>query len=155
MVSPVNDNPAVAVVARRHIVEGPERTIPVPATEVIPKGRIIRDFARGSIFWEVERGGDAEAEEENNDDASSTGGEQEARSWGNPFNVEWIPTARLPFYRTRELRNPWNSNRFVKVARDGTELETTVGRKLIHLFYQTPRPVAPPVSRFPAPQSLC
>jgi hypothetical protein len=141
MASPVNDDPIAAVEVARHAVEGPEKIIPVPATEFIPKGRIIQDFARGSIFWEVER-------EDDDDDTSSYGSVQDdTQSWGNPFKVEWISTARLPFYRTRGLRNPWNSNRFVKVARDGTELETTVGRKLTRLFHRTPSPVAPPVSQ--------
>jgi len=144
MASPVSDDPAAAVEVARHVVEGPEKIIPVPATEVIPRGRIIQDFARGSIFWEVER-------DDEDDDASSNGSVQdEAQSWGNPFKVEWISTARLPFYRTRGLRNPWNSNRFVKVARDGTELETTVGRKLIRLFHRSPSPVAPAPSQMPS-----
>ena len=33
----------------------------------------------------------------------------------------------LPFNRTRGLKNPWNANRDVKIAKDGTELETNVG----------------------------
>jgi hypothetical protein len=51
--------------------------------------------------------------------------------WGQSFKVEWIKTERLPFYRTRHLRNPWNHGREVKVSRDGTELEPTVGRELL------------------------
>jgi hypothetical protein len=135
MASPVNNDPSAATQFARHAVEGPEKIIPVPATEFIPKGRIIQDFARASIFWEVER-------DDDDDDTSSKGSlQKETQSWGNPFNVEWISTTRLPFYRTRELRNPWNSNRFVKVGRDGTELETTVGRKLVRLFHRTPSEV--------------
>lgn len=143
MASPVNNDPSATIEFARHAVEGPEKITPVPATEFIPKGRIIQDFARGSIFWEVER-------EDDDDDTSSNGSVQEdTQSWGNPFKVEWISTTRLPFYRTRGLRNPWNSNRFVKVARDGTELETTVGRKLVRLFHRTPSPVAQPVGQIP------
>lgn len=146
MASPVNDEPGAAIEFARHAVEGPEKIMPVPASEFIPKGRIIQDFARGSIFWEVDR-------EDDDDDTSSNGSVQEdTQSWGNPFKVEWITTARLPFYRTRGLRNPWNSNRFVKVARDGTELETTVGRKLIRLFHRTPSPGAQPVPQMPGMQ---
>ncbi|KAF5380657.1 hypothetical protein D9757_007006 [Collybiopsis confluens] len=52
-------------------------------------------------------------------------------SWGESFKVEWICTARLPFYRTRHLRNPWNHDREIKVSRDGTELEPTVGENLL------------------------
>lgn len=47
------------------------------------------------------------------------------------FRVEWIRTDSLPFYRTRHLRNPWNRGREVKVSRDGTELEPTVGQQLL------------------------
>jgi hypothetical protein len=143
MASPVNNDPAAAIEFARHTIEGPEKIIPVPATEFIPKGHIVQDFDRGSIFWEVER-------YDEDDDTSSNGSVQEdTQSRGNPFKVEWISTTRLPFYRTRGLRNPWNSNRFVKVARDGTELETTVGRKLVQLFPRTPSPVAPPMAQMP------
>ena len=53
---------------------------------------------------------------------------------GKPFKVEWMSTNRLPFYRTRGLRNAWNANREVKIARDGTELEPGVGRQLVDLI---------------------
>ena len=52
-------------------------------------------------------------------------------SWGDCFAVEWISTRKLPFNRTRHIRNPWNHDREVKVSRDGTELEPTVGQKLL------------------------
>jgi hypothetical protein len=51
--------------------------------------------------------------------------------WGESFKVEWLSTTRLPFYRTRHLRNPWNHDREIKVSRDGTELEPSVGQKLL------------------------
>ena len=43
---------------------------------------------------------DGDAEEEAKEDGPS---------WGESFRVEWIRTTRMPFYRTRQLRNPWNS----------------------------------------------
>ncbi|KIK69827.1 hypothetical protein GYMLUDRAFT_34236 [Collybiopsis luxurians FD-317 M1] len=52
-------------------------------------------------------------------------------AWGESFKVEWVCTERLPFYRTRHLRNPWNHDREVKVSRDGTELEPLVGELLL------------------------
>jgi hypothetical protein len=55
-------------------------------------------------------------------------------SWSQAFRIEWISTVRVPFYRTRGLRNPWNSNREVKIARDGTELEPNTGKRLLQLF---------------------
>ena len=58
-------------------------------------------------------------------------GPDEGPSWGESFRVEWIKTERLPFTRTRHLRNPWNHEREVKVSRDGTELEPGVGQALL------------------------
>jgi hypothetical protein len=108
------------------------RSIPTPATETAPKGHIIDDSARGTIFWEAEHSEEEEAEglqvaEDRPEDA---------QVWGKPFKIEWQSTNRLPFYRTRGLRNPWNANREVKIARDGTELETGVGRRLIQMFHR-------------------
>ena len=55
-----------------------------------------------------------------------------ARSaWDLSFRIEWIRTDSLPFFRTCHLRNPWNHGREVKVSRDGTELEPTVGQQLL------------------------
>jgi hypothetical protein len=125
------------------------KSIPTPATEFAPKGRIIDDSARGTIFWEAELT-ESENEEEDQgekeeqqrqqqqerqqaDDAETSG---VAQSWGKPFKIEWISTNRLPFYRTRGLRNPWNANREVKIARDGTELEPSVGERLLQMFHR-------------------
>lgn len=55
----------------------------------------------------------------------------ELQTWGEPFRLQWVKTERLPFYRTRHLRNPWNHDREVKVSRDGTELEPSVGQALL------------------------
>lgn len=51
--------------------------------------------------------------------------------WGESFKIEWLCTERLPFFRTRHLRNPWNHDREIKVSRDGTELEPSVGQTLL------------------------
>ncbi|KAL3417282.1 YTH domain-containing protein [Phlyctema vagabunda] len=146
MVSPINDDPAAAIefAPKAQAVEDPElpKAIPTPATEFAPKGRIIDDSARGTIFWEAERDELDEVEEEEDNRSNKSDHEEEAASkaWGKPFQVEWVSTTRLPFYRTRGLRNPWNSNREVKIARDGTELETEVGRRLLGLFHRLPSP---------------
>ena len=74
------------------------------------------------------------AEELDDDVQRSTSYQQEEKgedSWGDCFAVEWISTQKLPFNRTRQIRNPWNHDREVKVSRDGTELEPTVGQKLL------------------------
>ncbi len=67
--------------------------------------------------------------------------------WGEPFEVEWIRTDRLPFYRTRHLRNPWNKDREVKISRDGTELEPSVGQQLIDEWQKPPEPRPPGKAR--------
>ena len=123
-----------------NIVDAPDvpKSIPTPATEWAPRGKIIDDSARGTIFWEAELS-ESEVEDESIEkdftqaDADSY---VVAQSWGKPFKIEWISTNRLPFYRTRGLRNPWNANREVKIARDGTELEPSVGERLIQMFHR-------------------
>lgn len=91
-----------------------------------------------------------EAEEEKAEDQEDDGGMERAKdkvaeggdepergpggredAWGDCFKIEWICTEKLPFYRIRHLRNPWNHEREVKVSRDGTELEPMVGQRLL------------------------
>ena len=57
-------------------------------------------------------------------------------AWGDCFAVEWISTEKLPFSRIRHIRNPWNHDREVKVSRDGTELEPTVGERLLDEWHK-------------------
>jgi len=168
MTSSINEDPAAAIefapkAQTASDVDLP-KAIPTEATEFAPRGRIIDDSARGTIFWEAEQ-------DENSAEASTTGSEGgstgdvddavsaksgqdaeggESKAWGKPFKLEWLSTVRLPFYRTRGLRNPWNSNREVKIARDGTELEPSVGRRLIGLFnrVQSPAPI-PLIAGYP------
>ena len=129
------------------VVDDPElpRSIPTPATQFAPKGHIIDDSARGTIFWEadyedndtdpdIDEETKSEDSAEDADERQSTTGPQ---AFGRPFKIEWVSTSRLPFYRTRGLRNPWNANREIKIARDGTELETSVGRRLLQMFDRT------------------
>ena len=160
MASPINEESASQLdwaPRAQVVIDDPDvpRSIPTQATESAPRGRIIDDSARGTIFWEADL-----EEEENQDlteeamtetednasvadveDASVKGGlptSGDAQAFGKPFKIEWITTNRLPFYRTRGLRNPWNANREVKIARDGTELETNVGRRLLQMFHRLP-----------------
>ncbi|KAJ6571349.1 YT521-B-like domain-containing protein [Mycena capillaripes] len=51
--------------------------------------------------------------------------------WGQDFKLQWLCTDRLPFPRTRHIRNPWNHDREIKVPRDGAELEPSVGQTLL------------------------
>jgi hypothetical protein len=184
MVSPINEDPAAAIEFAPSAQSASEvdlpKAIPTEATEFAPKGRIIDDSARGTIFWEADRDERAASDGGQDDEVSaggSAGGDtgsvrsgqegsvSEPKAWGKPFRLEWLSTSRLPFYRTRGLRNPWNSNREVKIARDGTELEPSVGRRLIGLFNraQSPAlgmlpPMVPPMGpvgvRVPPPPAI-
>lgn len=156
MVSQINEDPSAAVefapkTQATTALDLP-KAIPTEATEYAPKGRIIDDSARGTIFWEA-GGEDSESGSDNESEISSdrsAGTEEDIKAWGKPFKLEWLSTSRLPFYRTRGLRNPWNSNREIKIARDGTELEPSVGRRLIGLFNRVQSPVlVSPVMRPP------
>ncbi|KAL6233889.1 hypothetical protein BDW75DRAFT_231597 [Aspergillus navahoensis] len=113
---------------------------PTPASTSAPKGRIINDVARGTIFWEADTSGDEESLSRPHKNAYQSPDEQhqapaELQLIGKPFRIRWISTERVPFHRTRGLRNPWNANREVKIARDGTELEFSIGEKLVLLFH--------------------
>lgn len=145
MLSQIDEDPAAAIEFAPKAQTTSDLDLPkvitTEATENLPKGRIIDDSARGTIFWEIFRE-EAENESEDESEGGSTKSagieEEEVKTWGKPFQLEWLSTTRLPFYRTRGLRNPWNSHREVKIARDGTELEPSVGRKLIGLFNRAP-----------------
>ncbi|KAJ5664750.1 Nucleotide-binding alpha-beta plait, partial [Penicillium macrosclerotiorum] len=145
MLSPINDDEELALEMPPRpeplVGSGEElEVIPTAATPTAPKGRIIDDSARGTIFWEVES---EEGEDDDNDahseksdpDGAIEETDLEGQSFGKPFRIEWLSTERVPFHRTRGLRNPWNANREVKIARDGTEIEPAIGRKLIALFH--------------------
>lgn len=64
--------------------------------------------------------------------------EGSAEAWGRPFRVDWIRTDHVPFSRTKHLRNPWNHGREVKISRDGTELEPSIGRQLLEEWNKRP-----------------
>ena len=140
MLSPISDDEELAL-------EMPQRPEPLAAepeeldvtvtaaTASAPKGRIIDDSARGTIFWEVESSEEDDVRSERSMEGPADEVEAEGQSFGKPFRIQWLSTSRVPFHRTRGLRNPWNANREVKIARDGTEIEPTVGRKLVQLFH--------------------
>ena len=104
------------------------------ATATAPAGVVIDDTTRGTLFWE--------AQHEDNGVVSSTltaldRAELDGHIRSRPFRVEWLSVRRVPFRRTKGIRNLWNNNKEVKVARDGTELETNVGRKIVALFHES------------------
>lgn len=142
MTSPINEDAAeiMRTLPQNEPTDSSDtpKTIPTPATEWAPRGRIIDDSARGTIFWEAELSDedDDSAGQTLSSDAEAQPNSTQAQVWGKPFKIEWLSTNRLPFYRTRGLRNPWNANREVKIARDGTELETGVGKRLVQMFHR-------------------
>lgn len=52
----------------------------------------------------------------------------------NMIRVEWLQTASLPFSAVKHMRNPWNDNKSLRVARDGTEIAVDVGKELLLLW---------------------
>lgn len=151
MVSPIQEDENLALEMPQRLnqtapeVEEPKVTL-TQATSTAPSGRIIDDPARGTIFWEADTSSEEEEEEEEVDAKSekgagpaavenSTTADAGGQTIGRPFRIQWLSTERVPFHRTRGLRNPWNANRGVKIARDGTEIEPNVGAQLVELFH--------------------
>lgn len=137
MLSELNQDPGAAIefAPRTHSrskVDMPQALV-VEAIDKVPRGTIIHDRFRETVFWEADRD-NAEGSSENSGSGGGNDPELEDQAWGKPFRVEWMSTTRLPFHRTRGIRNSWNSNREVKIARDGTELDPSAGRRLINLF---------------------
>lgn len=120
-----------------------------PGTACAPEGAIFIDAYRDTIFWEADIASQdnsspkvvSEAHEARVGEEGAAPAKNKECDLSSPFKVEWMSKTRLPFYRTRGLRNSWNGNREVKVARDGTELETDVGIRLLELFHQPMMPV--------------
>ncbi|EME78067.1 uncharacterized protein MYCFIDRAFT_168602, partial [Pseudocercospora fijiensis CIRAD86] len=111
------------------------RILKTPPTATAPQGQIVDDQARGTLFWEAER---------RNTSSSSSPSEfydddNSAENSSLPFNISWLSVRRVPFQKTKGLKNSWNSGKDVKVARDGTELESGVGRKILELFCEEGR----------------
>lgn len=111
-----------------------------PETKFAPAGRIVDD--RDTLFWEVltepsdsrpsSPGPDVQSEEL--DGVGKTVEAKGGSGRGHPFRITWISTTRVPFHQTRGVRNQLNSNREIKIARDGTEVDEIAGRKLVALF---------------------
>ncbi|KAG0275226.1 hypothetical protein BGZ95_009058 [Linnemannia exigua] len=59
------------------------------------------------------------------------------KTWGIMFPVKWIDVHKVPFTRTTHMLNPLYENREVKVSKDGTEVDPTVGEQLVSLFKKT------------------
>lgn len=142
MVSPIqeDDGLIMEMLPRPNHIQAESEDLdltPTPATSTAPNGRIINDLARGTVFWEADSSEDeggrkiAKSVAEVAEEVAESG----FQSIGKPFRIQWLSTERVPFYRTRGLRNPWNANREIKIARDGTEIEPAVGERLVQLFH--------------------
>lgn len=55
-------------------------------------------------------------------------------SLGGVFNIDWLCTCELSFNDVRDLHNPMNQNKPIKVARDGQQVDPVVARELCMLF---------------------
>ncbi|KAI5474526.1 YT521-B-like splicing factor [Pseudohyphozyma bogoriensis] len=84
------------------------------------------------------------------DEKTLAEGKPLSTGWGKPFKVEWIKCKRLPFTNTRGILNGFNSNREVKISRDGTEVEPSAGEALIAEFWRDEGGV-PPSPKRPQP----
>lgn len=56
------------------------------------------------------------------------------KSLGGLFKIDWLCTKELSFQETKDLTNPYNGNKPVKIARDGQQLESSIGKRLCKLF---------------------
>ncbi|KAK3706130.1 hypothetical protein LTR37_012957 [Vermiconidia calcicola] len=112
-----------------HDMHSPKSSF-TPGTSLVLKGRIVDDSEHGILFWEAILPDDEGKETAQGKGATRSTGD----TGGRAFDLEWLSTTRLPFYHTRGLRNPVNQNREIKIARDGTAIEPSVGRCLIDLF---------------------
>ncbi|KAJ3065166.1 3'-5' RNA helicase ythdc2 [Podochytrium sp. JEL0797] len=54
--------------------------------------------------------------------------------WDSPFPIKWLVRQFVPFRATDHLCNPWNEGKPVRIARDGTEIEPSVGYALMALL---------------------
>lgn len=79
---------------------------------------------------------DTQLKPDTRDNSSSSEDESVSNNWTVPFQIEWLsaPGKTVPFFMVKHLNNPYNNNQPVKIARDGTEIEPSVGRQIIELF---------------------
>ncbi|KAG0372356.1 hypothetical protein BGX24_000364 [Mortierella sp. AD032] len=59
------------------------------------------------------------------------------KTWGTMFRIKWMDMHKVSFTRTTHMLNPLYENREVKVSKDGTEVDPTVGEQLVGLFKKT------------------
>ncbi|KAF9427029.1 hypothetical protein BGZ94_005634 [Podila epigama] len=59
------------------------------------------------------------------------------KSWGTKFPIRWLHVRKVPFSKTSHLFNPYYENREIKLSKDGTEVESSVGEQLVALFQKS------------------
>ncbi|KEF52684.1 uncharacterized protein A1O9_11101 [Exophiala aquamarina CBS 119918] len=63
--------------------------------------------------------------------ASSQKLQSKLEQFGNPCQIEWLSTTEIPFDEVRGIKNSWNSNKEVHVARNVTAIETRAASYLL------------------------
>lgn len=91
-----------------------------------PAGTLIHNPDRETFFW-IAQQPQKEAQDLYRKHTLRINHKSPERPFSGTMQLRWLSTRRVPFSRARGLRNPWNSNRAVKIARDGTEVEPSVG----------------------------
>lgn len=56
--------------------------------------------------------------------------------FGSPCDIKWMSSTAIPFEDIRGIRNPWNENREVHVARNVTPLHPRAGCDLLNVWKQ-------------------
>ncbi|KAJ3290666.1 hypothetical protein HDU79_003079 [Rhizoclosmatium sp. JEL0117] len=68
------------------------------------------------------------------DCADETRDAEGRRLWDSPFLVKWLVTRFVSFRECDHLINTWNDNKPVRVSRDATEIEPSVGYQLLDIL---------------------
>ena len=128
---------------RRHYALSPPQVEATLATKTAPSGLITTDSYRDTVFWEADGSDSKEGDEECSSSAEGdmpninklAVTDEREDNFERAFPIAWMSTRPLPFRFTRNMHNPWNRNLEIKVARDGTELEPSVGARLLECFH--------------------
>ncbi|EGG13149.1 uncharacterized protein MELLADRAFT_101090 [Melampsora larici-populina 98AG31] len=128
--SPVPISPCVPFIGLAppiSLTGGPSRSLPeLIRLETSVEKKEAKESGGVVVVVKETEGLDDEGEEE-----EVMGSEDSVGGDGRPFEIEWIKVQKLPFHLTRDLKNPFNGHREVKVSRDGTEIEPSIGAILV------------------------
>lgn len=59
---------------------------------------------------------------------------EKLEQFGNPCQIEWISTKAIPFEKVRGIKNPWNGNKDIHVARNVTPVELQAATSLLQVW---------------------